>query len=61
MLSCVVGGPDEKWGERPHAYIVVRQGRTITADEVIAHCRKNLAGYKCPSKVFFVESLPKTR
>ncbi|KAG2225869.1 hypothetical protein INT45_007113, partial [Circinella minor] len=57
---CVVGCPDKQWGERPYAYIVIRQGQTIKEDEVIAHCRKNLAGYKCPSKVFFVENFPKT-
>ncbi|KAI9275466.1 hypothetical protein BDA99DRAFT_495544 [Phascolomyces articulosus] len=61
VVECgVVSGPDEKWGERPYAYVVVRQDRHITADEIIAHCRKNLAGYKCPAKVIFVESLPKT-
>ncbi|KAI9317527.1 hypothetical protein BX666DRAFT_1938128 [Dichotomocladium elegans] len=56
----IVGGPDEKWGERPYAYVILKAGRTCTSEEVIAHCRKNLAGYKCPSKVIFTDSIPKT-
>ncbi|KAF7724455.1 hypothetical protein EC973_000964 [Apophysomyces ossiformis] len=42
----IVGGPDDKWGERPYAFIVLRNGRSLTAEAVIAHCRKKLAGYK---------------
>ncbi|KAI9491258.1 hypothetical protein BDB00DRAFT_767249, partial [Zychaea mexicana] len=56
----IVGGPDEIWGERPFAYIVVWEGKAITAEAVIFHCRRNLAGYKCPSKIIFVDKLPKT-
>ncbi|KAI9307530.1 hypothetical protein BJ944DRAFT_261779 [Cunninghamella echinulata] len=56
-----IGGPDDKWGERPVIYIVLRnKERPISEKEVIAHCRRNLAGYKCPSKVVFIDSLPKT-
>ncbi|KAI9499621.1 hypothetical protein BDB00DRAFT_794835 [Zychaea mexicana] len=62
VFECaIIAGPDEKWGERPFAYVIVREGRTITAEAIIAHCRKNLAGYKCPAKVTFVDSIPKTR
>ncbi|KAI8332350.1 hypothetical protein BC941DRAFT_129020 [Chlamydoabsidia padenii] len=62
IFECaVVGGPDDKWGERPYAYVVPKQSNhTLQPEQVIDHCRKNLAGYKCPSKVFLVESLPKT-
>ncbi|KAI8137853.1 hypothetical protein BJV82DRAFT_633487 [Fennellomyces sp. T-0311] len=56
----IIAGPDEKWGERPFAFVVVREGYTVTESGVIAHCRNNLAGYKCPSKVIFVDSIPKT-
>ncbi|ORZ03663.1 hypothetical protein BCR43DRAFT_451192 [Syncephalastrum racemosum] len=56
----IVGAPDEKWGERPYAYIVLKMGHNLDESTVVAHCRKSLAGYKCPSKVFFVESIPKT-
>ncbi|KAI7851871.1 hypothetical protein BDC45DRAFT_514531 [Circinella umbellata] len=57
----IIAGPDEKWGERPFAFVVVREGRTTTAEAVLDHCRKNLAGYKCPAKVIFIKSIPKTR
>ena len=36
----VIGVPDERWGERVHAIIVPKQGATLTADDVIAHCRE---------------------
>ena len=60
-LSAIIAGPDEKWGERPFAFVVVREGRITTAEAVLDHCRKNLAGYKCPAKVIFIKSIPKTR
>ena len=49
----VIGVPDERWGERVHAIIVARQGTTLTADDVMAHCREQIAGYKCPRSVDF--------
>ena len=52
-----IGIPDEKWGELVTA-LVVADG--VTADELIAHCRESLAGYKCPKRVEFVETLPRT-
>ncbi|KAG0169971.1 hypothetical protein DFQ28_003343, partial [Apophysomyces sp. BC1034] len=42
----IVGGPDEKWGERPYAFVIPKSGRIVTPDKVIAHCRCELAGYK---------------
>ncbi|CAO3592209.1 unnamed protein product [Absidia cylindrospora] len=56
----VVGGPDEKWGERPYAYVVLKSNQVIEPNQIITHCRNKLAGYKCPSKVFLVPSIPKT-
>ncbi|KAI8089086.1 uncharacterized protein BX664DRAFT_332137 [Halteromyces radiatus] len=56
----VVGGPDDKWGERPYAYVVLRTNQVLRPDQVLAHCRKHLAGYKCPSNVMIVDSIPKT-
>jgi fatty-acyl-CoA synthase len=57
----VVSHPDEKWGERPKAFVVVRPGETPpTAAQIIAHVRTQIAHYKAPDQVEFVESLPKT-
>jgi len=49
----VIGVPDEQWGERVHAIIVAKPGVTLTADDVMAHCREQIAGYKCPKSVDF--------
>ena len=55
----VVAAPDEKWGETPCAFIMLRPGQEVTADEIIAFCRENMARFKVPRKVVFGE-LPKT-
>jgi fatty-acyl-CoA synthase len=55
----VVAKPDEKWGETPCAFVVVKPGATVTAEEIVAHCRANLASYKCPRHVVF-RDLPMT-
>jgi fatty-acyl-CoA synthase len=55
----VVAKPDEKWGETPCAFVELKTGAALTAEEVIAWCRNHLAGYKCPRYVVFTE-LPKT-
>jgi long-chain acyl-CoA synthetase len=55
----VIGVPDEKWVERVHAVIVLKSGQSATADEIIAFCKENLARYKAPRSVEFVEALPK--
>lgn len=61
VLECaVIGVPSEKWGETPKALIVLREGATATADEIIGFTRDRLAHFKCPSSVDFVESLPRT-
>ncbi len=59
LEAAVVARPDEKWGETPCAFIVLKPGMTVTADEIIAHCRANMAGYKIPRTVVF-RDLPKT-
>jgi long-chain acyl-CoA synthetase len=49
VISCaVIGIPDEKWGEAIHAFVVLRQGEPVSEEELIEHCRKLIAGYKCP-------------
>ncbi|APW40984.1 fatty-acid--CoA ligase [Rhodoferax koreense] len=54
----VIGVPDDTWGERVHAVIVVRPGQALTAAQVMAHCREHLAGYKCPRSVEFRADMP---
>jgi|SRR5215469_7271559 len=55
----VVAKPDEKWGETPCAFVELRPGAALSADDIMAWCRDHLAGYKCPRYVVFTE-LPKT-
>ena len=57
--AAVVARPDEKWGETPCAFIELRAGQEASAEEIIAHCRDNLAGYKTPRNVVF-GPIPKT-
>ena len=60
VLECaVIAIPDEKWGERPKAYVTLKEGQTATEQEIIAFCRERLAHFKCPAFVEF-GSLPKT-
>jgi fatty-acyl-CoA synthase len=56
----VVGVPDEKWGERPKAFVVSKAGRTPTTEELIEHVRSKIAHYKAPREVAVVPELPKT-
>jgi fatty-acyl-CoA synthase len=59
LEAAVAGRPDEKWGETPCAFITLKNGRTTSADSIIAFCRENLAGFKVPRTVVF-GPLPKT-
>tara|TARA_Y100001934_G_C12186249_1_gene694086 strand:- start:170 stop:1060 length:891 start_codon:yes stop_codon:yes gene_type:complete len=56
----VVGMPHEKWGESPHAFVILRDGAQATEDEIKLHVRDNLAHFKTPQWVSFVDELPKT-
>jgi fatty-acyl-CoA synthase len=56
----VVGMPHEKWGEAPHAFVILRAGAEATEDEMKRHVRDNLAHFKTPQWVSFVDDLPKT-
>ncbi|MCB9959839.1 MAG: acyl-CoA synthetase [Rhodospirillaceae bacterium] len=57
--AAVVARPDAKWGETPCAFVTLKANETATAEEIMAFCRQNLAGYKVPRTVVFCE-LPKT-
>ena len=60
VLACaVVARPDERWGETPCAYVEVKADAQVTAEELIAHCRAQLAHFKAPRHVEFA-TLPKT-
>lgn len=59
LQVAVIGIPSERWGEQVHAIVVVRPGQTVTEDELIAHARITIAGYKAPKSVEFrSEPLP---
>ncbi len=55
----VVGRPDERWGEVPVAYVVLREGASPTPEELIEHCRAQLAKFKVPKAVAFIDALPR--
>ena len=56
----VIGIPDDKWGEAVAAIVVLNDGHAMSAEEVIDHCRQNLASYKKPRHVHFREALPRS-
>jgi acyl-CoA synthetase (AMP-forming)/AMP-acid ligase II len=55
----VVGRPDERWGEVPVAFVVKRPGASVTGDELVEHCRSQLARFKVPKDVTFLDALPR--
>ncbi len=59
-MCCVIGLPDEKWGERVTAVIIPNPDAKPTEADIIAHCKSLIAGYKVPKEVRFVEELPMT-
>lgn len=56
----VVGMPHDRWGESPHAFVVLKDGSEATEDELKQHVRDSLAHFKTPQWVSFVDELPKT-
>jgi fatty-acyl-CoA synthase len=58
--AAVVGLPDTRWGEAPHAFVVLKPGAGTTADELRTFTRERLAHFKCPHSFTFVTELPKT-
>jgi fatty-acyl-CoA synthase len=59
MVAAVVAAPDAKWGEVPCAFIELREGVAVAAEELTAHCRAHLASFKVPKKFVF-GPVPKT-
>jgi fatty-acyl-CoA synthase len=59
QAAAVVAKNDEKWGETPCAFVELKPGSAASEEELILHCKKNLASFKCPKQVVFGE-LPKT-
>ena len=60
VLECaVIAVPHEKWGERPKAFVALKEGATVDEEELVAHCRERLAHFKCPDAIEF-GPLPKT-
>ena len=56
----IVGLPHERWGEAPHAFVVLKSDATTTEDELREFARANLAHFKAPHSVTFIDELPKT-
>ncbi len=59
LEAAVVGRPDERWGEVPVAFVVLRTETAATEDALLEHCRVQLARYKVPKAVFFLEAVPR--
>lgn len=60
MEAAVVGLPDKIWGEEVYAFIVPKEGRVIDVEDLVGFCKKHLADFKCPKRITFTDSLPKT-
>ncbi len=57
--AAVIGVPSGKWGEDVKACVVVKDGAGISPDEVMTFCRENLAHFKCPKSVDFIDLIPR--
>ncbi len=61
LESCVVGIPDEKWGEKVVAAVVLKPGMALTEKEIKDYCKSHLLDWKCPKEIFFLEELPRNK
>jgi fatty-acyl-CoA synthase len=60
LEACVVGVPDERWGERPLATVVVREGQSVTAEELRDFLGTSVARWQIPERWAFIGAVPKT-
>ncbi|HXG64715.1 MAG TPA: AMP-binding protein, partial [Blastocatellia bacterium] len=60
LEAAVIAAPDERWGEVPYAIVVLKPGAQAAEGELIEFCRERLAHYKCPKRVEFIDTLPRT-
>ncbi len=60
LEAAVCGVPHPDWGEVPRAYVALRPGSSLSAEEILAYCASALPGFKCPKDVVFLSELPKT-
>ena len=60
LEAAVIAAPDERWGETVCAMVVLKPGDQASEQELIDFCRANLAHFKCPRRIQFIEALPRT-
>ncbi len=58
LEAAVIGVADEKWGEVGRAFVVLKEGANLGPEAIVGHCRDNLAGFKVPKEVRFLDELP---
>jgi acyl-CoA synthetase (AMP-forming)/AMP-acid ligase II len=60
LEAAVIGTPDETWGEIVEAAVVLKPGKSASAEDLIAFCKSRLAAFKAPQSIVFIRELPKT-
>jgi fatty-acyl-CoA synthase len=60
LEAACIAIPDEKWGEAPAAIVVLKPETTASEEDLINFCRENMAHFKCPRSISFVDALPRT-
>ncbi|UCE38625.1 MAG: long-chain-fatty-acid--CoA ligase [Thermoplasmata archaeon] len=60
LEAAVIGLPDQIWGEKVTAVVVLKEGKEVSEDEIISYCKDKIAHFKTPKKVIFTDTLPKT-